>query len=91
MDSVDAMCRSTRNVLKESGFFLQISFAQPHFRTKYLSGKRADGSLLESEIMSNISGPSSLYKWNLHPACVIKIEEGCLDFYMYIMQCIADC
>lgn len=31
-----AMCRAVSRVLKPGGCFLQISFAQPHFRKRYL-------------------------------------------------------
>ena len=36
IDKVDRMCMEISRVLKPGGRFLHISFAQPHFRTKYL-------------------------------------------------------
>jgi hemerythrin superfamily protein len=43
ISAVDDMCNCVSKVLKKTnGLFLQISFAQPHFRTKYLIGARAD-------------------------------------------------
>ncbi|CAM9142046.1 unnamed protein product [Chrysoparadoxa australica] len=37
----DAMCTGVSKVLKDDGIFLQVSFAQPHFRKKYLNGTHA--------------------------------------------------
>ena len=40
--SADKCCKCNNRVLKEKGLYLMISFMQPHFRTKYLSGVLAD-------------------------------------------------
>lgn len=39
--AADRMCGHVSRVLKPNGLFFQISFAQPHFRRKYLLGKKA--------------------------------------------------
>lgn len=52
--SVDRMLLGIAKVLRPGGKFLQISFAQPHFRTKYLSGywwtkAHGDSSIAKSD------------------------------------------
>eukprot|EP00600_Ochromonadales_sp_CCMP1393_P015303 CAMPEP_0175033074 /NCGR_PEP_ID=MMETSP0005-20121125/21786_1 /TAXON_ID=420556 /ORGANISM="Ochromonas sp., Strain CCMP1393" /LENGTH=207 /DNA_ID=CAMNT_0016293629 /DNA_START=13 /DNA_END=635 /DNA_ORIENTATION=- len=59
------MCCEVRRVLKtEGGKFIQISFAQPHFRTKYLMGYRAK-SISVSPFESH-QGHSDVYQWDLN-------------------------
>ncbi|CAM9252293.1 unnamed protein product [Choristocarpus tenellus] len=41
IELADRMCREVARVLRPGGVFLQISFAQPHFRKKYISGEHA--------------------------------------------------
>ena len=38
VEKARSMCRGISEVLKEGGTHLHISFAQPHFRRKYLLG-----------------------------------------------------
>jgi ubiquinone/menaquinone biosynthesis C-methylase UbiE len=52
------MCSGVLRVLKPGGVFLQISFAQPHFRIPHLSGKHADASYSWSCTSQEIEGYS---------------------------------
>ncbi len=83
IQKVDNMSISVDRVLnKVGGRFLQLSFAQPHFRTKYLMGFRAEGqncSAYESKC-----GQSSRYGWFLNYEVIA--EEGCLSTFLYIMK-----
>ena len=86
--AVDRMCRGVRKVMARSGgLFLQISFAQPHFRTKYLMGYHSQGELPGSAYDSH-SGLSALYGWELNYRS-IDIEEGCLNSFLYIMRSVS--
>ena len=80
---VHNMCSEVRRVLKkDNGKFILISFAQPHFRTKYLMGYRfsgADVSPYESH-----QGHSSVYDWDLSYRTINK-GAGSLDSFMYLM------
>ena len=40
--TTDRMCQCVTKVLTQNGRFIQLSFAQPHFRTKYLMGVHLD-------------------------------------------------
>lgn len=84
IDSVDAMCLCVSRVLKPQGKFLQISFAQPHFRTKYLLGYRAEKVDGISPYESH-RGLSSRYSWSLDFA-TIDSDQGCLNSFLYIMS-----
>lgn len=73
------LCREVQRVLKDNGLFLQISFAQPHFRSKYLSGfwlgpndeildNREQNTPDESAVVvatAAISGRCIPYAWDL--------------------------
>lgn len=84
VESVDNMCISVDKVLnKTHGIFLQISFAQPHFRTKYLMGYRAE----EKEVSpyDAHSGRTDRYNWTLSHE-TIEVEGGCLSTFLYVMK-----
>jgi ubiquinone/menaquinone biosynthesis C-methylase UbiE len=57
--AADRMCGHISRVLKPNGLFLQISFAQPHFRRKYLLGREAGTAGPKQPLMSKS------YGWNL--------------------------
>lgn len=81
--AVDKMCRCVRRILKPTtGKFIQISFSQPHFRTKYLMGERVDG--MESSPYSASQGFSQLYQWDLSFSAIGT--SGCLDTFFYVMK-----
>jgi 2-polyprenyl-3-methyl-5-hydroxy-6-metoxy-1,4-benzoquinol methylase len=77
------MCSGISRVLTQHGTYLQISFAQPHFRTKYLMGER----FLQRPInhYSSSRGFCDLYKWNLEYFS-LEFEQGCLNSFLYVMQ-----
>ncbi len=85
VEAVDKMCKGVRRVLKDqTGVFMQISFAQPHFRTKYIMGIHSDGTAESSSPYESHTGVSSRYTWTLSFRS-IDIEEGCLNSYFYTM------
>lgn len=80
----DNMCLSIKRVLKkQNSLFLQISFAQPHFRTKYLMGYRAEKTKVGS--FEGHKGLSHRYGWNLDYK-IIDSKTGALDNFLYIMK-----
>lgn len=85
IDIVDKMCHSVTSVLDSiAGRFIQISFAQPHFRTKYLMGSRKLETV--TNFYSADSGFSELYNWELLPHFVLQKETGCLNSFLYLMK-----
>jgi SAM-dependent methyltransferase len=83
VEVVDSMCNSIQSVLKPYGIYLQISFAQPHFRSKYLMGYRAEG--IATNPYESYRGFSARYEWTLqHEA--IDTAAGCLNSFLYIMK-----
>jgi SAM-dependent methyltransferase len=101
IESSHKMCDCVRHVLKsDDGLFVQISFAQPHFRSKYLMGIHAEDEGLIPERKKQdrqngldstrgpydtYSGVSQAYRWNLSSQS-ISLEEGCLNSYLYLMH-----
>eukprot|EP01041_Mallomonas_annulata_P000997 gene997-1961_t len=83
IESVHVMCAGISQVLVPGGVFLQISFAQPHFRTKYLM------NIWKSDSNINPYDPTigfcSEYDWMLSYK-PIELEKGCLSYFMYIMS-----
>jgi hypothetical protein len=85
------MCRGIDRVLRPGGVHIQISFAQPHFRTKYLMGERfvdltsASGSSCSKSPYSASEGACALYHWTLAYR-IIQPDGGCLNSFMYIMR-----
>jgi EEF1A lysine methyltransferase 4 len=80
--SVDRMCRGVSRILSSQGVFLQISFSQPHFRTKYLMGQHVQQTITDP--YSTTEGLCPFYQWTLSVA-KIGIEAGCLDTFLYSM------
>jgi|Transcript_86790 hypothetical protein len=67
--SVHAMCASVAHVLRPCGSYLQISFAQPHFRWPYLEGRHqrvvfpeADGSVYSWAVEVMPIGEAGLFQ-----------------------------
>lgn len=82
IESVTKMCESVSRVLKPSGIFIQISFQQPHFRTKYLMNKHREENY---DPYHPCTGFCDVFGWDVSFA-PIEVEEGCLNYYMYIMR-----
>lgn len=82
ISSVDQMCREVSRVLSPGGVFLQISFSQPHFRTKYLMGQHVMKTVANP--YSTPQGFSQLYGWTLAVE-KINVEAGCLESFLYTM------
>lgn len=83
VESVDKMCQCVKSVLRPKGVFMQISFAQPHFRTKYLMGYHIAGTTVNP--YETHTGHSDVYDWDLTSQS-IDIEEGCLNSFFYIAR-----
>lgn len=88
IQSVHAMCQSVSHVLKTDSadnVHLQISFAQPHFRTKYLMGYRAAKEPC-SPYQAH-QGYAALYDWDLsYESIQTPDNAGCLNSFLYVMK-----
>lgn len=83
--AANSMCQEMRRVLSKNGCFLQISFMQPHFRTKYLMGLRKPGQDQSSlDHFSSLSGRCDSYDWSLSVE-TIDVESGCLSTFLYVL------
>ena len=89
IDITDKMCIGISKILKlHSGKFIQLSFAQPHFRTKYLMGlnlKNDDGNRVIDSPYESSSGFCERYGWTLS-FTTIDTEAGCLNSFLYVMR-----
>ena len=78
-----SMCRHIKRVLVPKGLHLQISFAQPHFRTKYLLGGHEeveDGGKLEGG-----------FGWECETETIAgNAKDGCFHHFLYIMPVSVD-
>jgi EEF1A lysine methyltransferase 4 len=82
IETIHKVCSEMARVLKPSKKAIQISFAQPHFRSKYLMGShysKANISPYETHL-----GHSDVYNWDLTYKIVNK-GAGSLDTFFYIM------
>ena len=87
------LCSGVSRILKENGVFLQISFAQPHFRTKYLigsytnkSGEISTDSVEEgTSVYGSVQGWCNVYKWNLQYNSIV-VDSGSLESLLYICK-----
>jgi EEF1A lysine methyltransferase 4 len=77
------MCQQMHRVLTHTGTYLQISFAQPHFRTKYLMGLWATDSVVDH--YQPAVGLSKVYGWTLSYEAIVS-QKGTFDNYLYCMQ-----
>lgn len=79
------MCKEMKRVLKPNNhsMFIQISFAQPHFRTKYLMGSHISNTIMNH--YESYKGISTIYNWDLYYETINK-DEGSLDSFLYIMN-----
>ena len=89
IDVTDRMCLGLSKVLKSNtGRFIQLSFAQPHFRTKYLMGQHfheeSESNLAVSPFES-MAGFCERYQWTLSFS-TIDTEAGCLNSFLYVMK-----
>jgi SAM-dependent methyltransferase len=75
VDACRKYCLHVSRVLKIDGYFLQFTFAQPHFRKKYLLG------IHKCKDEEKFPG----FNWDLY---IEKIDgrDGCFQNYLYIMK-----
>lgn len=88
INNVHRMCADISRILKPNGFFLSLSFAQPHFRTKYLFGSytnRDSNNNTNSNPCAVMKGYCKEYHWTLHHEKIMK-EFGTFEFYLYNMK-----
>jgi hypothetical protein len=78
---VEAFLGECSRTLTPNGSFLSLSFAQPHFRTKYLSDKLLH---LESAPYKSFPGYCSRYKWEVSFVGISK--TGTFENFLYIMR-----
>lgn len=83
IQAVHRMCVGVRRVLVPGGRHIQISFAQPHFRSKYLMGHRHSGAQVSP--YESHQGHSDIYDWDLSFRTINK-GAGSLDSFMYVMD-----
>ena len=82
IDQVDQMCLGIRRILRPEGIFLQITFAQPHFRTKYLMAQRK--LQFDSSPFESLQGYCERYDWILRFQS-INPSTGCISYFVYAM------
>ena len=70
-----------RNLKPKEGKYIQISFAQPHFRTKYLMGVHA--AKREHSYYEPMVGHSDVYGWELGFHKIITNKNG-FDNFLYV-------
>jgi ubiquinone/menaquinone biosynthesis C-methylase UbiE len=80
VEVVDKMCCEMSRVLKPGGKYIQISFAQPHFRSKYLAGMRYAGE--EGNHFKGVEGVAKRYSWDVSYQTA-TVETGSFDFFVY--------
>jgi 2-polyprenyl-3-methyl-5-hydroxy-6-metoxy-1,4-benzoquinol methylase len=84
--SAHKMCSCISRILKaDVGKFIQISFAQPHFRSKYLMGLYSPSNRTAINPYDSYKGYNEIYGWNLIFTPII-IEKGCLNSFLYVMK-----
>lgn len=66
------------------GLHLQISFAQPHFRTKYLMAAHVEDTV-ESPFKP-MYGLTERYQWELSVVPVDAPKSGGLGYFLYVMK-----
>lgn len=67
------------------GIFLQISFAQPHFRRRYLTAFAEDEPASTAPPSQESSGmPCEAYRWQV--SHVTFGDEGCLENFLYVCR-----
>jgi hypothetical protein len=65
------MCECISRILAPKGIHLHISFAQPHFRLKYLNGEHSESD----------------FGWDLtHETIAGDGSDGCFHHFLYVMQ-----
>ena len=76
--TTDRMCQCVTRVLTQNGRFIQLSFAQPHFRTKYLMGVHLDrmAAAATAEKKKEEHGSSSSVEASFGTATAAGTDEG---------------
>ena len=83
---VDKYLKEVSRVLGHQKYFLQITFSQAHFRTKYLMGLRSPTNNTEDPSPYQcVTGYAPLFQWSVQYK-TITIEKGSFDNFIYIMR-----
>jgi ubiquinone/menaquinone biosynthesis C-methylase UbiE len=84
--SVDKYLKEVSRVLGDHKYFLQITFSQPHFRTKYLMGLRSPAATaVDASPYQSATGYAPSFQWNVEYNTV-TIEKGSFDNFIYKMR-----
>nr|CCA18468.1 conserved hypothetical protein [Albugo laibachii Nc14] len=83
-----AMCTSIHKALKETGVFIQISFAQPHFRKRFLMGDDLERSTNVYSWTFDYHPIGTMFliaQWQYSLTIVLDTDVG-LGYFMYVMK-----
>lgn len=83
IDTIDKTCLGIKRVLKPTGMFIEITFAQTHFRTKYLMAQRK--LQFDCSSFQSLQGYCERYNWTLKYQ-EINPKHGCISYFIYSMQ-----
>jgi hypothetical protein len=84
IDQSRSMCSHVTRILNEGGNHLQISFAQPHFRKKYLLGWHQKQD--EKQLQQTDDSYSDEFGWSLRVETIGgDSNNGCFHHFLYIM------
>uniref|UniRef100_A0A6T8FIE9 Methyltransferase type 11 domain-containing protein n=1 Tax=Proboscia inermis TaxID=420281 RepID=A0A6T8FIE9_9STRA len=87
VDSAWSMCSHISRVLKRNGQHIQISFAQPHFRNKYLLGQHVPTQNISAGKSTTNQPVICAFHWDCrHETVEGTNSSGCFQNFMYIMQ-----
>ena len=85
VDQSRDMCQHISRILKQGGCYLHISFAQPHFRKKYLLGWHAKEDR-DNAITHDDDSYSHKFGWSFRVEAIAGDEhDGCFHHFLYIM------
>jgi EEF1A lysine methyltransferase 4 len=83
ISAVDRLSREFSRVLTTGGIFLQVSFSQPHFRTKYFMGQHVDQTNTNPYAMTQ--GYCQSYNWTLS-VTKLQLQVGLMNLFLYSMR-----
>lgn len=82
IDQSRSMCSHVARILKKAGYHLHISFAQPHFRKKYLLGWHPK----QEQLQQTDDSYSDEFEWSLRVETIGgNSNSGCFHHFLYIM------
>mmetsp|Transcript_8307 Transcript_8307/g.12349 ORF Transcript_8307/g.12349 Transcript_8307/m.12349 type:complete len:230 (-) Transcript_8307:65-754(-) len=86
VDSCRKMCAGISRILQSGGYHVHISFAQPHFRKKYLLGQHPASNNAPAQKF-NENDDVCEFRWDLnHENIGGEHSVGCFHHFMYVMK-----